>query len=129
MVVAARPSSSVARRAAWPLAAWTLFVWVSRVRNVVQADHDTWGTAWRLIVAALFVSLAAVTAAWIMRGRPGWALAALSVWSLGFWLVRGGGILLDPAHDAGFKAIHTVLWAVTVALVVVAWRARRMVRS
>lgn len=110
------------RRFAWPLVGWTVFVWISRVRNVVGAeDIDTAGKAIRLGVVVVFLATAALVASWIVRNTPSWGLIAASIWSVGFWLVRGIGILLDPNHDAGFKAIHTALMLATFAVVAFAW--------
>lgn len=121
------------RRFAWPLVGWTVFVWISRIRNVVNADEiDTTGKFLRLVVVAIFLGFAGLLAAWIVKGSPRWALAAASIWSVGFWLVRGGGILLDPNHDTGFKAIHTALMIATFAVVALAWypsRSRRPVAA
>lgn len=121
------------RRFAWPLVGWTVFVWISRIRNVLSADGiDTTGKFLRLVVVAVFLGFAALVGAWIVRGTPRWALAAGSLWSVGFWLVRGIGILADPNHDAGFKAIHTALMLATFAVVALAWypaRSRRPVAA
>ena len=43
-------------------------------------------------------------------------------WTLGFWVVRGGGILLDD-HDAAFKAIHSALMVVSIGLAMWVWQA------
>ena len=47
----------------------------------------------------------------------------LVVWTVGFWLVRGGGILLDD-HDAAFTVIHTALMVVSIVLAMWVWRTR-----
>jgi hypothetical protein len=44
----------------------------------------------------------------------------LTTWSIGFWLIRGGGILIDSHWSLGFKAVHTVLMVVTFAVVALA---------
>ena len=99
------------------MVAWTVFLWLSRLRNVLGNDELTdWGTTWRIGVVVIFVVLA-ITAA---SGR----LIDLFVWwTMGYWLVRGGGILIGD-YSAGFKAIHTALMAVSIGLAMWVWRAR-----
>ena len=108
------------------LIGWTLLVWTSRIRNVV-ADEDlsTGGRTWRIGAAVVFIGLAgayAVSLRWsVSWGRS--VLAALVVWTVGWWSIRGIGILLDD-HDVGFKVIHTVLMAISIGLAMWAWQAR-----
>lgn len=99
------------------LVAWSVFLWLSRLRNVLGNDDLTgWGTAWRVIVVAVFVGLA--IAAWTGR-----LVTVLVVWTVAFWVVRGGGILLDD-HDIGFTLVHTALMAVSIGLAMWVWRTR-----
>ena len=96
------------RRRPWLLIAfvgWTVFVWAGRIRNGGSA-----------LLAASFLALA-VLAVW-RRGR--W-LTALVVWTVGVWAVRTPFILVHD-HPGGFKVIHTVLAAVSVALAISAQR-------
>ena len=111
----------VARLRSWPalavLVGWTIFLWASRLRNVVDNDElDDWGLAWRVAVVVVFVSLAVAAAG----GR---AIGVLVWWTVGFWVVRGGGILLDD-HDAAFTAIHTALMVVSIGAAMWVWRTR-----
>ncbi|MEM9465382.1 MAG: hypothetical protein AAGA90_08400 [Actinomycetota bacterium] len=111
----------IARLRAWPalgvLVGWTVFLWVSRLRNVLGNDElDDLGIAWRVAVVVVFVLLTAAAAG----GR---AIAVLVWWTIGYWLVRGGGILLDD-HDAAFTAIHTALMAVSIGAAMWVWRTR-----
>ena len=100
------------------LVVWTVFLWVSRLRNVFSDDDLTaFGTAWRVGVVVVFVALAVLA-------TTGRLVGVLIAWTIGFWLVRGGGILLDGDHDAGFKVIHTALMAVSIGLAMWAWRSR-----
>ena len=113
--------SVIARLRAWPalgvLVGWTVFLWSSRLRNVVSNDElDTWGVTWRVGVVVIFVVLAALAA----TGR---AIPVLVVWTVGFWVVRGGGILLDD-HDVGFTLIHTALMVVSIGAAMWVWRTR-----
>ena len=111
------------------LVGWTLFVWLSRVRNVLADDDlSTGDQTWRLAVVVVFVALAAVTfRAWTRRTeRPDLArstLGVLCVWTVAFWLVRGGGIIIDD-HTLGFTVVHTVLMAVSIGLAGWAWSRR-----
>ena len=107
--------------------AWTLFVWVGRIRNVfVDDDLSGVGFAWRLGAAVVFVALAVVVFVARLRGsrRARLLLATLVVWTIGWWTVRGVGILLDPNHEVGFKVVHTVLMIVSIGLAMWAWKRR-----
>jgi len=105
-----------------PLVGWTLFLWISRIRNVLGDDDlDGFGVAWRVGAAAVFLVLGLLTLLWLWRGRPGaLSLGVLAAWTVVYWLVRGTGIMLDSSHDAAFKLVHAVLMAVSLGLVVVA---------
>ena len=46
------------------------------------------------------------------------------VWTVGWWTIRGVGILLDGNHETGFKVVHTVLMVVSIALAMWAWARR-----
>ena len=110
---------------AW-LVAWTLFVWVTRTRNILGDDElSTAAAAWRLAVSVLFVALAAgvVVARRTGQPDPGAALAVFVVWTIGYWLVRGVQIIAAD-HDLGFTAVHTVLMVVSIALAAWAWSER-----
>lgn len=112
----------VARLRAWPalavLVGWTVFLWGSRLRNVLGNDElDDWGVTWRVAVVAVFVVLAVAAA----TGR---AVGLLVWWTIGFWLVRGGGILIDGDYDAGFKLIHTALMVVSIGAAMWVWQTR-----
>ena len=116
-----------ARLAVPLLVAWTLLVWIGRIRNVLADDElSGGGRAWRLGAALLFVLLA--SAVFVARRRSSaqaaGLLAGLVVWTIGWWSVRGIGILLDGSHDAGFKVVHTVLMIVSIAVAVWAWARR-----
>ncbi|MDQ6852379.1 MAG: hypothetical protein M3046_01605 [Actinomycetota bacterium] len=92
----------------WPLIAffaWTVFVWAGRIRN-----------GGSVVLAASFLLLAAV-AIW----RGGRWITALAVWTIGVWAVRTPYILMHD-HPAGFKVVHTVLAAISIALAISAQR-------
>ena len=84
--------------------AWTIVVWVGRVRNVLGDDDlTTLDRSWRLVVAATFLAFA------------GLLVAVFCLWTTAFWGVRGFGMLFGD-HDAGFKLVHTALALVSIAL-------------
>jgi hypothetical protein len=60
-------------------------------------------------------------------------LLAAAGWTIWVWATRIWNILGDPAHDAAFKAVHSLLALVSiafaVALAVVGWRMRREERA
>lgn len=112
----------LARLRSWPalavLVGWTLVLWLSRLRNVLGNDELTgWGVGWRAGVVAVFVGLA-------LAATTGRLVDALVWWTVGFWLVRGGGILIDGSYDAGFKLIHTALMVVSISAAMWVWKTR-----
>ena len=115
-------------RYVWVLVAWTLLVWGSRVRNIF-ADDELVGfdRAVSLGVALTLVG-AAVAVAVAVRRSSSWlpiALGVLVVVGIARWTIRGPIILGSDEWDVGFKVVHTVLWLVTVALSLLAWREHR----
>lgn len=108
------------------LAAWTLFVWIGRVRNIVADDSLSGsGLAIRLALALTFVILAAALAVALLRFvsfarargyRHSRQIATvLAGFGIVVWLIRGSDILLD-SHEVGFKIVHTVLAVITIGL-------------
>ncbi len=67
-----------------------------------------------------------------LRARSTLLLAA-AAWTIWVWATRIWNILNDPAHDAAFKAVHSLLALVSiafaVALGVVGLRMRREARE
>ncbi len=99
------------------LIGWTLLVWMSRARTVVDnGDLSTWGTSWRIGVVVVFLALASLAA----RDRM---IGLFVAWTIVYWVVRGGGLLITE-HSIGFKAIHTVLMVVSIGLAMWVWRSR-----
>lgn len=97
------------------LTGWTVFLWVSRLRNVVTNDElSDAGRNWRIAVVAIFVGLGIAATIGMFR-RSLVLLRVLVMWSIGYWIIRGGGILIGD-WSAGFKIVHTVLMAVTLGL-------------
>jgi hypothetical protein len=64
--------------------------------------------------------------------RSGLLLAA-AAWTLFIWVTRMWNIARDPAHSFGFKAVHGLLAAVSVAFAMIVgligWRMRREARA
>ena len=60
-------------------------------------------------------------------------LLAAAAWTIWVWTTRIWNILYDPAHDAAFKAVHSLLALVSIgfgiALGVVGLRMRREARA
>lgn len=100
------------RRGGWVLVAWTIILWLSRLRNVLADDDlsDT-GRNVRIGVVALFVALALAAAAGQLFRRPK-AMIVLIFWTVVYWFVRGTGILIGD-WSIGFKIVHTLLWVVS----------------
>ncbi|MDQ3384645.1 MAG: hypothetical protein M3503_01330 [Actinomycetota bacterium] len=100
------------------LAAWTAFVWGTRVRNIVRDG----GATLPLLVALGMVALAVVVAASLVRGgTPRSAVPALAAATVAAWAVRTPSILLGD-HGAAFKIVHTALALISIALAVAALR-------
>ena len=100
----------------WVLIAWTLFLWVSRLRNVLNDEElSNSGRSMRIAVVVIFVTLAAITAVAVRRKKLKPVLV-LVLWTVGYWLFRGVGILIDGDYSAGFKTVHTVLMVISLTL-------------
>lgn len=106
------------------LSAWTLFVWVGRLRNIAADEALAgWELAWRAGLAAMFVGLALAVVAAVFVSRLALRSAAVALAGLGIvvWAVRGVDIALGD-HPASFIAVHLVLAVVTTALSVAVGR-------
>ena len=113
----------------WMLIAWTIFLWVSRLRNVLNNDElSSSGQAIRVGVVVIFVLLALAAGVGVRRSQMR-IVALFLAWTVGYWLVRGIGILIDGDYSVGFKAVHTVLMAVSLTLAVLAAQQLQMRRS
>jgi hypothetical protein len=115
-------------RAAAALIAWTFLVWTTRIANIWRdADLGT-GERWGRTLLALSFTVLAIAAGVALWRRllqaTVVAVGALAAWTIAVWVVRGFGILVGD-HDLGFKAVHTILAVVSVALAVLAWRETR----
>ena len=101
------------------LVAWTVVVWLGRIRNIVTDD----GVTLALAVPVLLVALALFALADRRRGVPVLAAATIAVWA-----VRLPFVLVHD-HSAGFKVVHLALAVISVALAGLAVRGRRPVLS
>lgn len=106
------------RPAAIVLVVWTFLVWTTRINNIwsddALSDSDKWG---RTALALSFTLLALAAAVALWRGAE-WlsgVLLVLTGWTIGVWLTRSVGIATGD-HGAGFKVVHLVLAAVSIAL-------------
>jgi hypothetical protein len=112
----------------WVLIGWTLFLWLSRLRNVVNNDELSSSARFiRIGIVVVFVTLAAAAVVAVRRRRLK-VLASFLAWTAGYWLVRGIGILIDGEYSLGFKVVHTVLMTVSLILSVLAARQLRLRR-
>lgn len=102
-------------------------MWGSRIRLILADDGlSALGTAWRIGAALVFVALALVVFVARQRqwGRAEALLGVLVVWTIGWWSIRGVGILLDGNHAVGFKIVHTILMIGSIAFAMWAWARR-----
>jgi hypothetical protein len=100
-------------------AGWTLFVWGTRISNILSDG----GGAPALVVAVGLVLLAVAVAWHAFQGRWAWSVPALAVATLAVWAVRLPGVLLHD-HGVAFKAVHVALGVVSVVLALSALRSR-----
>lgn len=106
--------------AVYALAAWTMFVWGTRVSNILRDD----GSTLDLVLAAALAILGIVVAVAAWRRRPQWPLTALVAATVATWAVRTPLILFDADHDPAFKVVHAALAVLSVTLAALAWRSR-----
>ena len=106
----------------YAFAAWTVFVWGTRISNVVD---DPGSSTFDLVLAVALTVLGVVVLATAWRRRPAWPVPTLVVVTVAAWALRTPPLLLDPEHGAAFKAVHAGLAVVSVVLAVLAWRSWR----
>lgn len=119
-------------RPALVLAAFTVVVWTTRIRNIwADESLSTAGQVGRTALALAFTAFAVATI-WVWwqsrRGHPVVGAAAFvrsfAVWTALVWAVRAVQIALAD-HGAAFVAVHTALALVSIGLAVWADRACR----
>ena len=103
---------------AWALVLWTLFVWGTRIANILTDG----GGAGALAVAVVLTALGLAAAASLAAARPPWAVPALALATIAVWAVRVP-LVLTNGHEAAFVVVHLVLAAVSVALAAASLRA------
>jgi hypothetical protein len=109
------------------LAGWTLFVWVTRIRNAMADDSMSGGgKAIAVLTAVAFSALGLATLVTTLRRHPSAPLvvAGLVLLSVVYWPIRVVQIMIH-GHSAGFVLVHTALAVLTVALSAWAWPGRR----
>ena len=89
-------------------------MWTARVRN---AGADAPAVA----LAATFVVLGCAVLVGLARPWLRTAVTALAAWTTVVWVVRGS-LIWTQDYSVGFKAVHTVLGVVSIALAVLAQR-------
>ncbi len=110
--------------------AWTLFVWVGRLRNLWQepgplSEVSTWSLVGSLVftVAALSVASLWVATRFFSFGAPGLRVVVfgLAAFTTVIWLIRAVDIALGD-HSVPFIVVHVVLAVVSIGLAVFASR-------
>jgi hypothetical protein len=104
--------------AVYAFAAWTVFVWATRARNIMEDQGSTYDLVVALALALLGVAV--VVAA--RKGGLARVLAVAVVATFVVWAVRTPLMVFDADHDVAFKAVHTALAVVSFGLGLAAWR-------
>lgn len=100
----------------WAFAVWTVFVWGTRIRNILSDDGGTGA----LVVAVGLTVLGLAVAVHAASGRLPWAVPAAALATVAVWAVRVPMVLLHD-RSAAFRLVHVALAVVSVGLAVVAW--------
>lgn len=121
-------------RRRWPIfafAAWSAYVWVTRISNAwgPGSDETTAAKVISTISAGVLLVGVAATVAILVRARARGFVAAevlvLRVFvglTVAVWAVRVPQILLDGEHNVPFKVVHTGLAVISVGLGALTWR-------
>lgn len=133
--VAAMPPARL--RPALILAAFTLLVWTTRIRNIwTDESLSTSGQIGRTTLSLSFTVFAGAVLWLWWQGRrrdhvdpiASPVVRLFAAWTIGVWAVRAVQIAAAD-HDAAFVAVHTVLAVVSTALAVWAVQAIRSGRD
>jgi hypothetical protein len=105
-------------------ALWTLFVWGTRTRNIVNDNTLNGGErAFAFAATAAFVAGAIFTIVGVAtnweRLRP--FLAYVATFTIGWWLMRSV-LILTGNHSTAFRIVHLLLGVISGALAAAAWR-------
>ena len=114
------------------LAAWSVFVWGTRIKNDWADAHASLGSKLGTTVLSLSFVAFAVAAVVIVRRARGrsWTptesriLRAFAAWTTAVWLVFGTLILVHH-HPWAFKAVHVTLGLISIGLSAEVWRGAR----
>ena len=110
------------------LAAWSLLVWTTRIRNIWSDDELSSREQWGRTALALSFTVLALAVGYAVLRRAGWlgpTALGLAGWTIAVWAVRSVGIASGD-HDVAFVAVHLVLALISALL---AGLAIREVRS
>jgi len=106
------------------LAAWSLLVWATRIRNIWSDDELSSGEQWGRTALALSFTALALAVGWALLRAASWrrpVVLALAGWTVIVWVVRAIGIV-SADHDGAFVVVHLVLAAISIALAALAAR-------
>lgn len=92
--------------------AWTLLLWVSRVRLITDAELAEWSNLARIGISIAFgAALAVIAVMWRDGRRNRWAGPAMIGFAL--WMVVAWGTslmsVLAGDEDTAFKVVHSLL--------------------
>lgn len=104
--------------AVYAFAAWSVFVWGTRARNIVEDQ----GSSFDLVAALALTALGVAVAVAARRGRLDPVLAVAAAVTVAVWALRLPLIVLDGDHGGAFKAVHAALAVVSIGLALAAWR-------
>ncbi len=106
-------------------AAWTLFVWVGRLRNLWQEPGPLADVSrWSLVGSIIFSVLGAVVLGLWFAGKRGQlrvAVGALAAFTTVIWVIRAVDIAIGD-HSVPFIVVHVVLAVVSIALAMLSLR-------
>ncbi len=115
--------------AAWPwmwvAVAWTVFVWVGRIRNLIADDEMS--SAAKVGVSGLSASFlilcVLIVLGWTLGStRLGALVLVMLGWNVVVWAVRVVDIAFLSDHEVPFIVVHTVLGLLSVGLWAVSWK-------
>ena len=107
------------------LAAWTAYVWITRIANAWGDPAMSTAGKWVTTVASAALVALAAAALWsVFTARAVRLVQAFLLVTVAVWVIRVPQILLDD-HDIPFKVVHAVLGVISVALAAVVWRTVR----
>lgn len=121
-------------RRRWPVAvfaAWSGYVWSTRIANAWSATSDETTTAKVVSTVTAVVLLAGALAAVVIlvraRARAFEAAESLVLRlaagaTVAVWAVRVPLIVADGGHDVPFKVVHGILGLLSVVLALATWR-------